>query len=385
MPSHAFTNRLHSFQQTIPPSELWLLANPTDIQYVTGFVSLVPAEREALLLISKHQAHLLYTAFSPVHKLADITYHEGVHPDKLKKQVAALLQNNTFRQVMIDEQQLFVSELRALEAAVKNSASSTNRSETNRSDINESGTNQKNSIQALPGHQLGQQRMVKDSSEIELLKQAGQCAQQAWTQLEPWIKPGVTEHGIKQKLEQLLLEFGSQRPAFPTIVAFGANSALPHHQPTTEVLRNNTAVLIDFGATIDEYRSDMTRTIWVGDAVDPTFTTIATTVQQAYQDTITFLNTELANQKTIRALEVDTIAREVIKKAGYGETFIHTTGHGVGLDIHEQPSLSWSNTTEIKPGFAITVEPGIYLTSIFGYRYENTLIVMDNRIEEITV
>lgn len=367
MPEHAFSDRLHSFQHIIPSEEIWLLANPADIQYLTGFVSLVPAEREALFLVTANQAHLLYTAFSPVHKLDGITYHEGVHADKLKHQVSALIKSNTYRKILLDEHQLFVFELRAVESAVK-----------------ESSVDANVTLQAISSTQLSQQRMVKDSFELELLKQAGKCAQQAWVELEPWIKPGVTEQQVKQKLEQLLLEFGSQRPAFPTIVAFGANSALPHHQPTSEVLKNNTAVLIDFGATFGEYRSDITRTVWVGDQIDTTFSSISNIVQQAYNETIVLLNTELTAQRPIRALEVDTAAREVIKKAGYGETFIHTTGHGVGLDIHEQPSLSWSNTTEIKPGFAITIEPGIYLNGIFGYRHENTVIVTQNSVMEIT-
>jgi len=114
----------------------------------------------------------------------------------------------------------------------------------------------------------------------------------------------------------------------------------------------------------------MTRTFWFGPNPDSTFTEIKDVVHAAYTAA-----EAIASDQPVTAREVDEAAREVIKKAGYGDEFIHTTGHGLGLEIHEQPSLNWRNTEKIQPNMAITIEPGIYLPGKFGYRYENTLII----------
>jgi Xaa-Pro aminopeptidase len=363
MPVHAFAHRLKQLQTQIPVDQGWLIANPTDIQYLTGFVSLVAEEREALLLVTHQHAHLMYSAFSPVTKLPEITYHTGVYNQKISHHLNTIFTSKSFTTLLLDEQRLYLNEYRVFES-----------------------TAQKHhlTLKALSTRTLEQQRMIKEPSEIVLLTQAGSCANQAWQQLEKWIKPGVTELQVKQKLEQLLLEFGSQRAAFPTIVAFGPNSALPHHQPTDTILEPNTAVLIDFGATIQEYRSDMTRTMWVGDQPHPTFTTLEQIVKEAYHQTIAVLKDSFKQGQPLKALDVDDVARSIIRDAGYEAAFIHTTGHGIGLDIHEQPSLSWSNTAALKPGFAITIEPGIYLEGLFGYRYENTVLYGHDNLTILT-
>jgi Xaa-Pro aminopeptidase len=353
-----YKTRLALFQKNIEPEQAWLLANSNDILYLTGFASLVAEEREALLIVTQSNAYLIHAAFSPVTKIEGITYFQGVTPSKMETHFKMSIQHEPkpLTHLLLDEENLKVFELRAVESfATKSSVI----------------------LKAANLAPLQMQRMKKDSQELEYLTKAGACAQKAWHDFKSYLKPGITEDQARQKLEQLLLHHGSQRPAFPTIIAFGPNSALPHHQPTDAELKKNTAVLIDFGATIQNYRSDMTRTVWIGNKQNQKFQEIKKIVTNAYQ-------AALAALPGATALEVDTAARSVIRDANYGELFIHTTGHGVGLDIHEQPSLNWTNSQRIEPGFAITIEPGIYLKGEFGYRYENTILITESNAKEVT-
>jgi Xaa-Pro aminopeptidase len=196
----------------------------------------------------------------------------------------------------------------------------------------------------------------------------------------------MSELQIARQLEIAMLEAGSTGPAFPTIVAIGEHGALPHHQPTDRVLQPDEPILIDFGATYQGYRSDITRTVWIGDQVSDAFTKYEQLVRQAYTASLALLShpTESTPFTPPTAGMLDQAARQVIATAGYGAEFIHTTGHGVGLDIHEQPSLYQGQPTPITPGMVITIEPGIYLTGTMGYRYENTILVTETGYTELT-
>lgn len=366
--------RLTQFQKNLTADAVVLLANPNDIQYLSGFISLVPEEREGLLLVSANQATLLHAAFSPVEKLNHLAYLPGVYPQKISQHILHLLETGfikTSATLFVDETYLRVSELRAVESALAQTE-----------------------VALKPANltHLQEMRVHKDSYELVQLREAATCAGRAWQTLEPEIKPGMTEQQVKIRLEQLLLEYGSQRPAFPTIVAFGAHAALPHHQPTEMVLEDNTAVLIDFGATVHEYRSDMTRTLWIGDTPNETFLEIEQLVKAGYQaaiattqEALTKPDSDSEQQPSVEAKAIDTAARSIIKEAGYGKEFIHTTGHGLGLDIHESPSLNWTNAQQLRAGAVITIEPGIYLEGQFGYRYENTVVLTESGVDEITL
>lgn len=371
-------NRLEAFQKTLDENQAILLANPNDIQYLTGFISLVPEEREALLLVQKNKATLLHAAFSPVEKFDHLTYLSGVYPQKISQHCKHLLDSQVLTNttlLQLDETYLRVSELRAIETAISETTIK---------------------VTSADLKQLQTLRMHKDSFELKQLTKAATCAAMTWKKLEKEIQPGMTEIDIKIRLEQLLLEYGSQRPAFPTIVAFGEHAALPHHQPTDTILKKETAVLIDFGATVHEYRSDMTRTIWIGDTPDQTFLEIENLVKNGYQAALEVIRSSLSQEAiptngdtiskpSVTAKEIDSAARSIIKDGGYGKEFIHTTGHGVGLDIHEAPSLNWTNSQQLHAGAVITIEPGIYLEGQFGYRYENTVILKDDGLDEATL
>ena len=140
-------------------------------------------------------------------------------------------------------------------------------------------------------------------------------------------------------------------------------------------------ILIDLGATVNGYHGDMSRTVWFGKKPSPEFLKVEEVVKAAYQEAVSALKNRQGQQ--ILAKDLDQAARGVITQAGYGKNFIHTTGHGLGLDIHENLSLNWNNEQPILPQMVITIEPGIYLEGKFGYRYENMVVVNDDGAMEL--
>lgn len=362
-----FQTRVTQFQAQLSPNQVCILSQPHDVYYFSGFEILVPEEREAFLILTSSKAILQHAAFSPHDTPLDITTEAGVTPTNLATTLENLVQDfPDLSKVLIDEHSLFVSEYKALPATL--------------------------APQALDRKLVWQVRMTKDEHEQTLLQQAGQIAATAYHQVVgpggQHLKPGITELELASQLEHAMRELGASDRAFPTIVAFGPNGALPHYQPKSVALTNNMPVLIDFGATYHHYRSDMTRSFWFGPQPAAEFQEISQLVEFAYQATLTLLrqtNWTPANQTSWpTAQDLDAAARSVISKAGFGPQFIHTTGHGLGLDIHEQPSLSWRNQTPLRPSMAITSEPGIYLPNKFGYRYENTLLLTESGPEILT-
>lgn len=348
--------KLASLQQRLAPTQACLLSQAGDITYFSQFHFLVPEEREALLLVTAQRAFLLHGRFCPVATIEGVTNIVASYPSQLGEVIGRLHSELAFTTLLLDKSSLFVDEYEAI-ARIENLTT-----------------------QELDSQLVWQSRMYKDTQEIASCRQAGRIAAQSFALLQPKIKIGMTEQEVQVILEDIMKKLGSEKPAFPTIVAFGEHTALPHHQPTTQKLAN-TPVLIDFGATINGYRSDMTRTWWFGTKPDAEFLKIEQIVQDAYQ--IAFKR--VTADKTPTAREIDATARDLITKVGYGDQFIHTTGHGVGLDIHEQPSLNFRNGTLIEPGMVITIEPGIYLEGKFGYRYENTVLVTKKDPQELTI
>lgn len=225
-----------------------------------------------------------------------------------------------------------------------------------------------------------QLRTVKDVDEVVALRTACAAADTALAGLLAGggLRPGRTEREVALDLETRMLQAGAAGPSFETIVAAGPNSAIPHHRPTDAELRNGDLVKMDFGALVDGYHSDMTRTVVLGEPV-------------GWQRELYAL--VAAAQATGRAAlrpgadvrDVDTAARNVIVDAGYGEAFLHGLGHGVGLAIHEAPTLSQRGTGTLEAGMVVTVEPGVYLVDCGGVRIEDTLVVGDGDPEILTL
>ncbi len=221
-------------------------------------------------------------------------------------------------------------------------------------------------------------RAVKTPSEVEAMRRAVAISEAALAELMPQLKPGMLERQIAMRLEQLLAEHGSEGTAFATTVLSGPNSALPHGHSGGRALREGEALLIDFGGVCEGYPADITRTFCLGEP-DAQLSEVFEVVLAA-------------NEAAIRAAgpgvpmgEVDRAAREVIEGAGYGEAFIHRTGHGLGLDVHEPiPQLAAGVEEALEPGMAFTVEPGIYLSHVAGVRLEDNLVVTEDGVEVLT-
>jgi Xaa-Pro aminopeptidase len=215
-------------------------------------------------------------------------------------------------------------------------------------------------------------REVKDAGEVALLRLACEAGDAALTDLvaRGGLRPGRTEREVGRELEALMLDHGADGVSFETIVASGANSAIPHHRPTDAVLAAGDFVKIDFGALVGGYHSDMTRTFVLGKAADwqREIYDLVSAAQRAGRDALR-AGAELAG--------IDAAARRVIVDAGHGERFGHGLGHGVGLQIHEAPGINASAAGTLLAGSVVTVEPGVYLPDRGGVRIEDTLVVAD--------
>jgi len=220
-------------------------------------------------------------------------------------------------------------------------------------------------------------RLIKSPREMDLLRKAARIADEAFSALLPFIRPGVREGDLARKLEDLLVEKGADGLSFPTIVASGPNGSNPHYMGTDRLLCEGDPVVIDFGCTYRGYCSDTTRTVFVGKATEED--------REIYR---IVLEANLAGEAAVRegatAQEVDRAARAVIEKAGYGEYFINRTGHGIGVAVHEAPYIMEGNLQVLKKGMAFSVEPGIYIPGRLGIRIEDIVLVTENGAEPLS-
>jgi Xaa-Pro aminopeptidase len=224
---------------------------------------------------------------------------------------------------------------------------------------------------------IGQRRMIKDVGEVAAICNAIAVAQKAYVKIARWIRPGLTERQIAAKLVFEMESLGAQGPAFRPIVAAGASASLPHYEPSDRKIRANQGVLIDWGARVGWYCSDLTRVIRVG-SIPPRLAKVYDIVSSAHDAAIAVLG---PNQK---AAQADKAARDVISKAGFGDRFSHGLGHGLGLDVHEAPRLGKNSDDLLQPGMITTIEPGIYLPGYGGIRIESDVLITDNGYEVLS-
>ena len=214
-------------------------------------------------------------------------------------------------------------------------------------------------------------RMVKDAAELERLQAAAAIADSALATMRPRLGEGMTEAEFGRLLDFEMRSLGASGPSFETIVASGPNAAKPHHRPGNRVMRSGEPIVLDFGAVVDGYCSDMTRTVWLGRIADTDLRRAVQVVTESQAAGVA------AVRPGISAAEVDRACRSVIESAGWSDRFVHGTGHGVGLDIHEAPSVSATSTDTLAPGHVVTVEPGVYLPGLGGIRIEDTVVVTE--------
>ncbi|HEX3334547.1 MAG TPA: aminopeptidase P family protein [Acidimicrobiales bacterium] len=221
-------------------------------------------------------------------------------------------------------------------------------------------------------------RERKDEAEIARMERAAAIADAALFDTLPLMGQGVTEEHFALELDTAMRRHGAESTAFETIVASGENSAKPHHHPGGRRINQGDPVVVDFGATFEGYRSDMTRTFCVDTDPEGELARIFEVVQTSQAAGAA------AVRPGISVKEVDDVCRDIIRDAGWAERFEHGTGHGVGLDIHEAPTVSQLGTAILAPGFVVTVEPGVYVPGHGGVRVEDTLVVTADGARALT-
>lgn len=225
---------------------------------------------------------------------------------------------------------------------------------------------------------VGGLRMAKDDGEIDRIAAAAAIADAALAEVRGRLAEGPTEAEFGLELDYTMRRLGADDLSFETIVASGPNGALPHHRPGTRRITEGDLVVLDFGALVDGYHSDMTRTFTIGE--------VSTTQQRMYD---VVAEAQAAGVAAVRAgvaaRDVDGVCRDIIAEAGWADAFAHGTGHGVGLDIHEDPRVATTSAATLADRYVVTVEPGVYLPDHGGVRIEDTVVVTDGGCRPVTL
>ena len=220
-------------------------------------------------------------------------------------------------------------------------------------------------------------RMVKTQDEIEKMIKAQRIAEKGFEHMLDFVKAGKTERQVQLELDYYMLSNGADELSFDTIALSGKNTSLPHGVASDKPIETGDLVLLDFGAVVQGYHSDMTRTFCVGEPTDK--------IRKVYE---IVLNAQLAALDAVKAgisgKELDAVARDIISSAGYGDNFGHSLGHGVGMEIHEMPYASPSKDNILPENSVVTVEPGIYIENEFGIRIEDFVVVKNDGCENMT-
>jgi Xaa-Pro aminopeptidase len=220
-------------------------------------------------------------------------------------------------------------------------------------------------------------RAVKDAGEIETIREAAELVSRTFDRTRRILGPGISELNLAAEIERDFKRQGAEGPSFETIVASGRRSAWPHAHPTGKEIAKNELVVLDQGAILRGYCSDMTRTVFVGKA-SRRIKGLYKAVQEALEAG------KAAARPGAKAQDVDAAARSVLRRAGLAQYFTHSTGHGVGLEIHESPRLGKGDQTVLAEGMVITVEPGVYIEGLGGIRIEDDIVVTARGAQELT-
>jgi Xaa-Pro aminopeptidase len=217
-----------------------------------------------------------------------------------------------------------------------------------------------------------EQRRVKDDGEVARMAEAARIADDALANVRPLLGDGLTEREIALALDYEMRRLGAEGSSFETIVASGPNGAKPHARPSERTIEAGELVVIDFGAVVDGYCSDMTRTLCVGEPASEVARRMVEVVTSSQRAGVEAVAPGVAGR------DVDRVCRDLITAAGWGDAFLHGTGHGVGLEIHEAPRVASTSDDTLAAGHVVTVEPGVYLPDVGGVRIEDTVLVTED-------
>ena len=328
-----------------------LIISPENRKYFTGFES-----SDGFLIVSENRAVFITDGRYIEAAEKQISNCEVKLLGKTYPQIAEILKEMNCNRLLVESTRMTVSTYNSLKGVLKKIPVSTD-------------TTLDTIINTL--------RSVKTEIEVENIIKAQRIAEDAFNHILNFIKVGVTEKEIALELDFYMLRHGGEGLSFETIAVSGANSSMPHGVPSNKKIENGDFITMDFGTIINGYHSDMTRTVAVGFATDE-MKNVYDTVLKAQQNC-------LDNIKAgISCKEGDEFARSVIRNAGLGQFFTHSTGHGVGVEIHEFPNLSPASDSVLQVGNIVTVEPGIYIPEKFGVRIEDMALITENGCSNLT-
>lgn len=345
---------ISGMQKILKSLDTLLITNPTNVRYLTGFVGAAPEEREAYVLLTPTQTFLFTNALyhQEAKKLASLkrlnllgtkglTFIEVSRENPFAKKLAEIL---TGSRLGFEETDLTVSEYHKIK-----------------------------SVRLVPTKdRIETLRMIKSEDEIENIRAAAKLTDQCFDFILGKLEPGVTEKNIVWEIESFIKSRGAQL-AFSPIVAFGKNTSQPHYKTSDVRLRTSDIILLDFGARVNGYCSDMTRVVFMGKPRDE-WKRAYETVRAAQQAALDYL------RRGRSGAAADRIARGVVKKAGF-PAYPHSLGHGVGLDIHEAPRLTIKKDVPLKPGIVVTIEPALYKECSYGIRIEDLILLKKDGVD----
>lgn len=328
-----------------------LIISPENRKYFTGFDSsdgflLVSADRSVFITDGRYiEAAEKQISNSEV-KLLGKTY----------PQISEILGEMNCKHLLVESTRMTVATYNSLKGVLKNTSISTD-----------------STLDML----INTLRSVKTEYEVESIIKAQRIAEDAFENILRFIKPGITEKEIALELDFFMLRNGGEALSFETIAVSGKNSSMPHGVPSDKRIENGDFITMDFGTVVNGYHSDMTRTVAVGFATDE-MKNVYDTVLKAQENCLKSI------KAGVSCKDGDMFARSVINDAGYGKYFTHSTGHGVGVEIHEFPNLSPASQSVLETGNIVTVEPGIYIPEKFGVRIEDMAFITENGCQNLT-
>jgi Xaa-Pro aminopeptidase len=324
----------------------FLLPAPSDVSWMTDFTG-----HDSVLVVTP-DAMTLATDFRYVEQVARECPWLAIalRENQMAETLAGVLVRSGARRIGFDANRLTFGMHRSLLGAIQSAGGG--------------------SIELVPADDvLLSLRKIKDAHEVENIRRAVGVAEEAFRRLLGQIRTGVTESALAGILEMEMRRLGASGSSFSPIVAVGASSSLPHYRASETPVRPNVPLLIDWGAVVGGYCSDLTRTLLIGD-VDARIEEIYQVVLKAQSAAIRLLRPGVTTR------QADSAARDVIREAGYGEQFGHGLGHGIGLEVHEMPSLRRQGADEpLQAGMIVTIEPGIYLPGVGGVRIEDDVLI----------
>jgi len=329
-----------------------IVSNPPNRSYLSGFFvdDHGPDESSGVLLVDRHRARFLTSvvnapwAKAEVHPAVEVVDWGRPWPRKLGE----LLKDDGLRTVGVEEN--------ALTVAVFNGV---------REGLGDGGELR------LIGEGVDLLRSRKDAAELEVMARAIRITDEVFDAVSREVRAGMTETQLAARLDQAMRDAGTAGPAFGTIVASGPHAARPHHDPTDRPFAAGEPIIIDMGASLGGYAADLTRTIWVGEPTEQ-LRSVYNVVLAANESAIAGIRAGMTGG------EADALARAVIEAAGYGEAFTHSLGHGLGIKVHEAPSLRKTDEARLEPGQVVTIEPGIYRPGWGGVRIADDVLITES-------